>query len=77
MTFKNNVKGIKLAETVPVDRIVIETDSPYLTPEPNRGRRNEPEFVPFVAMRLAEILNKSIEETARITFDNGLALYEL
>ena len=77
LTFKNNVKGVKLAETVPVDRIVIETDSPYLTPEPNRGRRNEPEFVPFVAMRLAEILNKSIEETARITFDNGLALYEL
>jgi TatD DNase family protein len=77
LTFKNNVKGVKLAETVPVDRIVIETDSPYLTPEPNRGRRNEPEFVPFVAMRLAEILNKSLEETARITFDNGLALYEL
>ena len=77
LTFKNNVKGVKLAQSVPLDRIVIETDSPYLTPEPNRGRRNEPEFVPFVALRLAEILDMSIEEIAKITFDNGLRLYEL
>lgn len=75
LTFKNNVKGVKLAESVPLDRIVIETDSPYLTPEPNRGRRNEPEYVPFVAARLSEILNMDIEETARITFENGLRLY--
>lgn len=77
LTFKNNVKGVKLAQSVPLDRIVIETDSPYLTPEPNRGRRNEPEFVPFVAQRLAEILDMSVEDIAKITFDNGLRLYEL
>lgn len=77
LTFKNNVKGVKLAQSVPQDRIVIETDSPYLTPEPNRGRRNEPEFVPYVALRLAEILEMSIEEVAKITFDNGIRLYEL
>ena len=77
LTFKNNVKGVKLAQTVPLDRIVIETDSPYLTPEPNRGRRNEPEFVPFVAVRLAEILDMTVEEIAKITFDNGMSLYEL
>ena len=77
LTFKNNVKGVKLAQSVPQDRIVIETDSPYLTPEPNRGRCNEPEFVPYVALRLAEILEMSIEEVAKITFDNGIRLYEL
>ena len=77
LTFKNNVKGVKLAQSVPTDRIVIETDSPYLTPEPNRGRRNEPEYVPFVALRLAEILGMTIEEIAKITYDNGLGLYEL
>lgn len=77
LTFKNNVKGVKLAQSVPLDRIVIETDSPYLTPEPNRGRRNEPEFVPFVAVRLADILDKTVDEIAKITFDNGMSLYEL
>ncbi|MBP5654131.1 MAG: TatD family hydrolase [Clostridiales bacterium] len=77
LTFKNNVKGVKLAQSVPLDRIVIETDSPYLTPEPNRGRRNEPEYVPFVAARLAEILGRSIEDIAKITYDNGCRLYGL
>ncbi|MBR2523766.1 MAG: TatD family hydrolase [Clostridiales bacterium] len=77
VTFKNNKKGPEVAKAVPKDRIVIETDSPYLTPEPNRGMRNEPEFVPFVAARLAEILDMTTEEMCHITAENGLRLYEI
>lgn len=77
LTYKNNVKGIELAKSVPLDRIVVETDSPYLTPEPNRGRRNEPEFVPFVVERLAEIKEIDPLKMAEITTENGLKLYEI
>ena len=77
LTFKNNKKTPEVVRNTPPDRIVIETDSPYLTPEPNRGMCNEPAFVPFVAVRLAEILDMSIEEVARITSENGKRLYEI
>ena len=69
-----------LAETVmriPLDRIILETDSPYLTPEPNRGTTNEPCHVPFVCMKVAEIKGITLEEAARITYDNGNRLYGL
>jgi len=77
LTFKNNRKGIELAASVPKDRIVIETDSPYLTPEPNRGKINEPAHVPYVAVRLAEILGMTVEEIADLTYANAMNLYEL
>ena len=77
LTFKNNKKTPEVVRTVPVSRLVIETDSPYLTPEPNRGLTNEPGFVPFVAVKLSEILEISIEEVCRVTRENGYALYEL
>lgn len=77
LTFKNNKKGPVLAEETPLDRIVIETDSPYLTPEPNRGLTNEPAFVPFVAKKIAEIRNTDIEQIAEITYHNGSKLYEI
>ena len=75
LTFKNNKKTPEVALNTPWDRIVIETDSPYLTPEPNRGCINEPCHVPFVCSKLAEIKGVTIDEAAQITYDNGKKLY--
>ena len=75
LTFKNNKKTPEVALNTPWDRIVIETDSPYLTPEPNRGLINEPCHVPFVCAKLAEIKGVTIDEAAQITYDNGKKLY--
>lgn len=77
ITYKNNVKTIEVLANAPVDRIVIETDSPYLTPVPNRGHRNEPSYILYTLERLAEVKNISIEEAARITRENGLNMYEI
>jgi len=77
LTFKNNKKTPEVVRNTPVDRIVIETDSPYLTPEPNRGLMNGPEFVPFVAEKLAEIKGLTTEEICEITAENGLRMYEV
>ena len=75
LTFKNNKKTPEVALNTSWDRIVIETDSPYLTPEPNRGLINEPCHVAYVCGKLAEIKGVTIEEAARITYDNGNELY--
>ena len=75
LTFKNNKKTPEVALNTPWDRIVIETDSPYLTPEPNRGHINEPCHVPYVCAKLSEIKGVTIDEAAQITYDNGNKLY--
>lgn len=75
LTFKNNKKTPEVALNTPWDRIVIETDSPYLTPEPNRGCINEPCHVPYVCCKLAEIKGVTIDEAAQITYDNGKMLF--
>lgn len=75
LTFKNNKKTPEVVYNTPWDRIVIETDSPYLTPEPNRGLTNEPAHVAFVCSKLAEVKGVSIEEAAQVTYDNGKILY--
>lgn len=77
LTFKNNKRGIDVCRETPLDRIVIETDSPYLTPEPNRGKTNEPEFVPFVAEKIAEIKGISSEDAFKILTDNAKKLYRI
>ena len=77
LTFKNNKKTIRTLEVCPLDRIVVETDSPYLTPEPNRGRINESSFVPFVLKKVAEVKNISEDEVTRITRDNGMRLFRI
>ena len=77
LTFKNNKKTIEVLKNTPLDRIVIETDSPYLTPEPNRGSINGPCHLPFICMKMAEVKGVSLEEAARITYDNGNRLYGL
>lgn len=75
LTFKNNKKTPEVALNTPWDRIVIETDSPYLTPEPNRGLINEPCHVAYVCGKLAEIKGVTIDEAAQITYDNGKKLF--
>lgn len=77
LTFKNNKKTPEVLKGTPVDRIVIETDSPYLTPEPNRGTINEPCHVPYICAKVAEIKGITLEEAASITYDNGNRLFGL
>ena len=71
-------KKASIAETVkdiPLERILLETDSPYLTPVPFRGKRNESGYIPYIADRLAEILSKDISEIADITTENARKLF--
>lgn len=75
MTFSNSDVDEYVAE-VPLDRIVVETDSPYLAPAPHRGDRNEPAYVRHVADRLAEIKGRPLEEVEHITTQNARAIYE-
>ena len=77
LTFKNNKNTPAVCEKVPMDRIVIETDSPYLTPIPNRGLTNEPGFVPFVAEKISEIKNMTMEEVSEALMRNSEDLYEI
>lgn len=77
LTFKNNKKTPEVLKNTPLDRIVIETDSPYLTPEPNRGSLNEPCHVPFICAKVAEIKGITLEDAAALTYDNGNRLYGL
>lgn len=70
VTFSNARRILDVVGSTPLDRILIETDCPYLTPEPHRGRRNEPAYVKHVAEKIAEIKGVSFEEIARITTAN-------
>lgn len=71
VTFKNGKKAKEAAKVIPMDRLLIETDSPYLTPEPHRGKRNDSSYVPYVAKEIAAIKGLTEEETARLTLENG------
>lgn len=75
LTFKNARKAIEVAENIPLDRIVLETDCPYMAPEPFRGKRNHPGYLYRMAQRLAEVRGLTVEEIHRITTENGKRLY--
>ena len=75
ITFKNARRAVEAAAAVPLDRIVIETDCPYMSPEPFRGKRNDPGRVYRMAEKLAEIRGLSVEEIQEITLENGKRLY--
>ena len=77
LTFKNARKAIETAQTIPLERILLETDCPYMAPEPFRGRRNDPGYLYRMAEKLAEIRNISVEEAARVTAENGKRLYRI
>jgi TatD DNase family protein len=71
LTFKKSVRPIEVAKYVPLDRIVIETDCPYLTPEPHRGKRNSSLYIHHVAEKLAEIKGLSVQEIENATYENA------
>ena len=75
ITYKNARKSIEVLEMCPIDRIVIETDSPYLTPVPNRGKRNDSSNLKYVIEKIAEIKGMAAAEVEQITFENGRRLY--
>ena len=77
LTFKNARKTIEVASSIPLDRIVLETDCPYMSPEPFRGKRNDPGKLYRMAEKLAEIRGLPLEEIHRITTENGKRLYRL
>lgn len=77
VTFKNARRALEAAAAIPLERIVIETDCPYMAPEPFRGRRNTPGYVYRVAEMLAGLRGVDYEEFCHITFDNGKRLYRI
>ena len=77
LTFKNARKAIEVASQIPLDRIVLETDCPYMSPEPFRGKRNDPGKIYRMAEKLAEIRGLSVEEIQKITTENGKKLYRI
>ena len=77
LTFKNARKAVETAASIPLDRIVLETDCPFMAPEPFRGKRNHPGYLYRMAERLAEIRGISVEEVHRITTENGKRLYRI
>lgn len=77
LTFNSAPEVKESARVVPLDKVLIETDAPYLSPEPNRGKRNEPSYVRFVAEELASLRDMPAEEIARITTNNANQLFRL
>lgn len=77
ITFKKAHDLREIAKSVPLDRILIETDAPFLAPEPFRGKQNQPSYVKYVAQSVANIKNKSYEEIAHITTQNAARLFNL
>ena len=77
ITFQNATMLRDIVKTVPLDRILVETDCPYLTPAPHRGKRNEPAFVAFVANKVAELKGLTVEEAAEQTTRNAKRLFKI
>ena len=77
LTFKNAKKAVEVASQIPIERLVLETDCPYMAPEPFRGKRNHPGYLYRMAEKLAEIRGLSVEQIHRITAENGKALYRI
>ena len=77
ITYKNARKALEVVEWLPMDRIMIETDSPYLTPEPFRGKRNDSSRVHLVAEKIAQIKGLEPDEAARITLENGKRFFRI
>ena len=77
LTFKNAKKLVEVVRWIPLNRLLIETDCPYLTPEPHRGKRNDSSYVRFVAEKVAEIKQLSFEEVANATLKNAKELFKI
>lgn len=77
LTFKNARRAVEAVQYCPLDRILIETDSPYLAPVPMRGQRNSSLFVHYVAEKIAELKGLAVQEVERITFENAKKCFEI
>jgi len=77
LTFKNARKAVEVASNLPLERIVLETDCPYMSPEPFRGKRNDPGKLYRMAERLAQLRDMTVEEIHAITVENGKRLYRM
>jgi TatD DNase family protein len=77
VTFPNARRLRELVRQLPLEKLLVETDCPYLTPHPHRGKRNEPAYVKLVAQEAAHIKGLTLEEVARVTSDNARALFAL
>ena len=77
LTFKNARKAVETAVSIPLERILLETDCPYMSPEPFRGRRCHPGLLPYMARKLAEIRGLAEEEVIRITTENAKRMYRI
>lgn len=77
VTFKKSIDLHEVAKVVPFDKLIIETDAPYLSPVPKRGKRNEPAYVRYVAEYIAQLRGVSFEELAKRTMDNAKKVFRL
>lgn len=77
VTFKNSKNADEIIQMVPNDMMLIETDSPYLSPEPNRGKRNDSSNLVYIAKKIAQVKNLSVEDVAKITYDNTCRLFNI
>ena len=76
LTFKNAKKLVEVLPKIPKDKLLIETDAPYLTPHPHRGERNEPYYTVFVAQKMAELLQINEDEIQKLTTNNAKKLFK-
>ena len=76
LTFKNAKKLVEVLPKIPKEKLLIETDAPYLTPHPHRGKRNEPYYTVFIAEKMAELLHCTQEEIENLTTNNAKALFK-
>lgn len=77
LTFKNARKAVETAQSIPLERIVLETDCPYMSPEPFRGKRNDPSKLFRMAQELARLRGMSEQEIQAVTYENGKRLYRI
>ena len=77
ITFKNSKNANEIIELIPIDRMFIETDSPYLSPEPNRGKRNDSRNLKYIAQKIAEVKKIPVEEVAKMTYKNTCVLFKI
>ena len=76
LTFKNAKKLLEVLPKIPKDKLLIETDAPYLTPHPHRGERNEPYYTTFVAQKMSELLELSVDDIQNLTTNNAKKLFK-
>lgn len=77
VTFKNSKNANQVIDFVPLDKMLIETDSPYLSPEPLRGTRNDSRNIKYIAQKIAEVKNISVEEVAKVTYENAKQVFNI